>query len=158
ARLAERVRQTLRLAWRSFLVRRTLICWTAGMISLGIAEALVLPFIDESLHQPERLFGLFAAVFGLGMALGAGLAAVWEPARKDSELLAASAAVATLALALFAWSDRVWLCGLAMAAAGAGVIWVHVAATTLLQGNLPEEARAGMLGLAHTIEAGGLLV
>src|SRR5205085_1384381 len=124
ARLRERLRETLRLAWRSFVVRRTLIAWTGGMAALGIAEALVLPFIREALHQPEALFGTFGALIGIGMALGAGLLAVWESEWSDSELLAAAAAVSTAALALFAWSGRVWLCGAALVAAGAGVIWV----------------------------------
>src|SRR5207249_1333663 len=106
-----------------------------------------------SLHQPEELFGTFGALIGLGMALGAGLSAVWEPDWSGSELLAAAATSSTLALGLFSWSASVWLCGAALTLAGAGVIWVHVAATTLLQGELPDEARAGMLGLAHSIEA-----
>src|SRR5205823_7992450 len=66
ARLTERVTETLRLAWRSFVVRRMLIAWTGGMVALGIAEALVLPFIREALHQPARLFGTFGALIGLG--------------------------------------------------------------------------------------------
>jgi predicted MFS family arabinose efflux permease len=156
--LGDRLRRTLRGARASFLVRRTMAAWTLGMTAVGIAEALTLPFVREALHEPETVFGVFGALIGVGMALGALLASFWEPPVSDAGLLAIAGAVSTAALAVFAAGQSVPVCGAALVAGGAGMIWVHVAATTVLQVELPEEARAGMLGLTHTIQAAGLLL
>lgn len=156
-RLGVRVRETLRSAWGSPVIRRTLLAWTAGMVAMGIAEVAVLPFITDELRQPESIFGLFGAVMGAGMVLGAIAASVWEPPVSDAGLLAAASAVVTLALGVFAAAHSVVLCAGALFFVGLGVVWVHVSANTLLQDGLPEAARAGALGLAHSIEAAGLL-
>jgi MFS family permease len=156
--LGARLRRTLRGARESFLVRRTLAAWTLGMTAVGLAEALTLPFVREELRQPESVFGLFGALIGGGMALGALIASLWEPPLSGAGLLAAAGAVSTTALAVFAAGRSVLLCGAALVVGGAGMIWVHVAATTVLQVELPEEARAGTLGLTHTIQAAGLLL
>lgn len=157
-RLSERVRHILRIAWQSVLVRRTLIAWTIAMVTAGVAEVIVLPFIRTELHQPESVFGLFGALIGLGMGIGAAISAIWEDRFSDTGLLAAAMAIATLALAVLANGSNLVVCAGAVVMIGVGLVLVHVAATTIMQSELPEDIRAGMLGLIHSIEAAGLLV
>src|SRR5262249_10916118 len=86
------------------------------------------------------------------------VSSVWEPPLSDVGILAAASAVVTAALAVFAAGHTVVLCAGALLFVGVGLVWVHVAANTLLPDGLPGAARAGALRLAHRIEAGGLLI
>lgn len=149
---------TLQCAWRTFVVRRTLMAWTAGMAAAGVVEALILPFIHTELHQPESAFGLFGALLGSGMTLGALISTIWDYPFSEIALLAVSMGVSTIALLVFAHGKTVPVCGAATLVLGAGLVLVYVASTTIAQVELPEEIRAGMLGLTHSIEAVGLLI
>lgn len=156
--VVNRIWLTLKCAWKTFIIRRTLLAWTAGMTAAGVVETLILPFIHNTLHLPESVFGLLGALLGLGMTVGALISTIWDISISDIALLAVSMCISTAALMFFAHAKTLFVCGCAIFVIGIGLVLVHVASTTIAQEELPEELRAGMLGLTHTIEAIGLLI
>lgn len=152
------LREAFGLARRLPAVSQTLMALTIGMVAAGIADTLALPYLRQALGQPVRVYGLFGTLLGVGMAAGAGLSAVWEPPAPRCRVLAWAAALAAFALGLLAISHALWLSGAAWLLGGAAFVWVQITAVAILQEAPPPPARAGVLGLSHTLEAAGLLV
>lgn len=157
-RKASAIREALRIARRTPVLRQTLTALTMGMAAAGIADTLALPFLRQILGQPIRVFGVFGTILGVGMAAGAGLSAIWEPPMSRQRVLSGAALLAASALGLLATAHAPWVAGAAWLLGGAAFVWVQITATAVLQETPPPEARSSLLGLSHTLEAGGLLL
>lgn len=130
--------------------------WVVGMTAAGLVEASALPFLREILHLPESAWGGFMGLWGVGMVAGAG---AWGLTNlRVRSLLIFALCLIVAALSLFALALTTWVSAAAWFFSGIGFVGVHMAASTLLQSETDAQDTMPLLGLTHSLEAGGLLI
>ncbi len=141
----ERIR--LRHAWSMPLVRGTLAPILAASFGIGTLFSLGITFVRQSLGADEAQFGILVVAFGLGALLGLAL----RQLRAVTGVLAVRVGVTLMGLAMLmiALASGI-LAALIMAVVfGTGGALAIVSGITVLQEDLPSEARLVALGAFH---------
>ena len=139
-------------------LRRPLVGWVLATAVLGTIQVLVLPFIETELGLPDSAWGVFGALVGVGVTLGAVAGGLLEERVSPALLLVASAGVVGASLLVFASTHSAWGCGAMWLVGGAGFAGLHIGTTTLVQQKSPPAQHTTLLGLTHSVEAAGSLV
>ena len=139
-------------------LRRPLIGWILATAVLGIIQVLVLPFIETELNLPDSAWGVFGALVGVGITLGAVAGGLLEERVSPALLLVVSGGVVGASLLVFALTHSAWVCGAMWMVGGAGFAGLHIGTTTLVQQKSPPAQHTTLLGLTHSVEAAGSLL
>jgi predicted MFS family arabinose efflux permease len=130
----------------------------AVMITQGMLETLIVPFVRDVLHYDAPGYGVLAAAQGLGALLGAlGLGAV-SRYLTSGRIVGAALLLAAVFLTSFALVRPLALSAASLFLLSLPVVIASVWVQTYYQQHVPDRLLGRVLGLTETVSAIGILV
>jgi MFS family permease len=156
----------LRHIGRTPILRRLLVSCVAALLVFGFFQTVPFAVVGQGLHRTPPFLGVLESVLGAGAVVGALLAAPLMRRTSERALVIIALAAAGLVCPLL-MTGSLPLVLIAMAVVGACIVWVNVAAYTLIQRRTPPEligrvdaalTSAAMIPQAVSIAVGAALV
>jgi MFS family permease len=156
----------LRHVARTTVLRRLLISITAALLVFGFFQTVQFAVVSQGLHRSPPFVGVLECLLGAGAVVGGLFAAVLMRRTSERAMVVISLTVAALVcpLLITRWLPAVLA---AMAVVGVCIVWVNVAAFTLIQRRTPNEllgrvsaavTTAAMIPQAVSIALGAALI